>query len=257
MSDIDVDGSPSSGLQRAAALMQCFDLNHSELTLSMLTRRSGLPKTTVHRMARQLVGLGWLARQGDAYSIGSALFEMASLAPLRARLREAALPYMQDLYQRGHSSIHLAVREGGQVLYVEKLRGHNDAIVSSRVGGRMPLHCTALGKVLLASATENVQEQVLHGVLVPKTSATIVSPDRLWSELQNVRLNGLGYDRQESALGTQCIAAPIVMHDRRVVAALSISAGSSAVPLDKLTSSLREAAAAVGRELTAQTGSML
>jgi DNA-binding IclR family transcriptional regulator len=257
MSESDAASVLTSGLQRAAALLNCFDLAHPQMSLSLLTRRSGLPKTTVHRMARQLVELGWLTRQGDAYFVGNGLFEVASLAPLRSMLREVALPYLQDLYEQSHGSVHLAVREGGHVLYVEKLRGHDDSVLSSRVGGRMPLHCTGLGKVLLAAASRDVQEQVLSGRLVARTSATITSPDRLREELSRVTALGLGYDRQESAVGTRCVAAPIMLHDHRVVAAVSVSTGSSIGRLEDIGASLRANAAAIGQRLSSRAAALL
>src|ERR1700677_2971634 len=105
-------GLPEGGLDRAAAILGAFDATHRELTLSALVARCGLPRSTTHRIAERLIRLGWLDKPQDRYRIGSRLFEIASLAPIRLELREAVLPYLQDLHGATRITVQLGVLDG-------------------------------------------------------------------------------------------------------------------------------------------------
>ena len=139
-----------SVLGRAVALLEAFAADDHELSLAELVRRTRLPKSTVHRMLGELVSLRLLERVGTGYRLGSRLFELGMRAGVERGLMEVAIPFMEDLYERTHETVHLGVREGTEVVYVAKIGGHRQAAAPSRVGGRMPLHCTAIGKALLA-----------------------------------------------------------------------------------------------------------
>jgi DNA-binding IclR family transcriptional regulator len=212
-----------SYLARVDVVLGAFDAEHSALSLGGIMARARLPKTTVFRMVSQLLDLGWMERDGDRYVVGKRLFELASLARVRTRLRELVLPFMQDLYEATHETVHLAVLDDTDVLYIEKIAGHRRAQCPSRVGGRMPAHCTALGKVLLGHAPAAL-EQVVAAKLRSRTPATIVSANRLRQEVAQVRRDGAGYDREECVPGLGCVAAPLMQFDGRCVAAISIAA---------------------------------
>ena len=115
----------------------------------------------MYRLAEELVEFGLLERQPVGYRPGIALFELGELAPAKVDLREAALPFMQDLYEATHETVHLGIRDGLDVIYAEKIRGHGGVDVPSRVGGRLPLSSTGVGKALLAHAEPEVVEAVL------------------------------------------------------------------------------------------------
>ena len=217
----------SSSLERAHLLLSAFDERHQVLSLSELARRSGLPKTTVHRMIRQLVDLGWLSPDGGSYTIGTAVFQFGTMVPVRAQLCEVAQPYLQDLYEATHATIHLAVHDGGQVLYAEKISGRRSVNVLTRIGGHMPLHCTGVGKALLAFAPQALVSTVLSQPLPGQTPFTITTPTRLVKELAHVRTERLAYDREEAALGLRCVAAPIITPGGTAVAAVSVSVPAS------------------------------
>ena len=102
------DVPPEGGLDRAAAILGAFDAAHRELTLAALVARSGLPRSTTHRTADRMIRLGWLEKPGDRYRIGNRLFEVASLAPIRLELREAVLPFLQDLHQATRITVPIA-----------------------------------------------------------------------------------------------------------------------------------------------------
>ncbi len=154
-----------------------FQADHAELTLSQISRRSGLPLSTTHRLVRDLATWGALERSATGtYHIGLHLWEIASLAPRSLGLREIALPYMEDLYEATHENVQLAVRDGLEVVFVERLAGRDAVRVLTRVGGRFALHATGVGLVLLAYAPADVQEQVMGGPLERWTPKTIGSP---------------------------------------------------------------------------------
>ncbi|MGD9527415.1 IclR family transcriptional regulator [Pseudonocardia sp.] len=247
-----------SSLARADAILACFDDAHPTMSLPAIVAATGLPKTTVHRAIEKLLELGWLEQQRingaighgrDRYAVGRRLFEIATLAHLRTDLREAALPYMEDLYEATHETIHLAVLDGVHVLYAEKISGHRRITDLSRVGGRMPSHCTAVGKALLAFGPPEAVDAVIAEGLDPRTRTTITSPVKLRAELEAIRLEGVAYDREECDIGMACVAAPLFGPDSTCVGAMSITGPARVLRLDRLAPAVRTAALSASRAL--------
>src|SRR5690606_17299437 len=148
--------------QRVLAILEVFDQEHLVLTLSEISRRAGLSLSTTHRLVGELREWGALERSSDGrYAIGMRILELGSLEPQGLRLREIALPFLGDLQAATNANVHLAVRDGHDVVYVESLRARGGAPVLSRLGGRWPLHATGTGLVLLAHATPEFREEVL------------------------------------------------------------------------------------------------
>ncbi len=238
-----------SGLARADAILGAFDAAHCDLSLSGIIARTDIPKSTVYRAVEKMLVLGWLEHVGSRYSIGNRLFGLATLSRLRMGLREAALPFMQDLYEATHETVHLAVREGDQVLYAEKISGHRPVTDLSRVGGQMPCHCTAVGKVLLAYAPPDVVDAVIAKGLTPRTALSITDPSRLRSELDRVLADGLGYDREECDLGLVCVAAPVFGPDNGCIASMSVAGRADELRLDLVAVAVRTASFGASRAL--------
>jgi DNA-binding IclR family transcriptional regulator len=218
-------------------------------TSRQIVLRTGLPKSTVHRTAQQMTKLGWLAYDEGRYSLGMRIFELAGLSSVRHELREAAIPFMEDLYEATHVTVHLGVREGLEVLYIEKITGHDKITEMSQVGGRMPLHCTGLGKAILAFSTPTLIEEVIDNGLVGLTQATITSPTKLRRELQSIAQAGISFDREEASVGVCCVAAPIFGADRTVVAAMSVTGRIGRNRLDRLAPAVMAAARGTSRTL--------
>ena len=157
-----------SVISKVVALLDAFSPAAPELSLNELAALTGLPVSTTYRLASELVGWGGLERvEGGGYRIGLRLWEIGSLAPRGETLREVALPYMNDLYEATHENVHLAVLDGTEALYVEKLSGRRAMPVRTRRGGRLPLHATAVGKVLLAYAPESLFARAVEAGLRP------------------------------------------------------------------------------------------
>ena len=177
--------------------------------MTELSRRSGLPVATVHRLVRELVRWGALERDDDGtYRVGVRLWEIGSLAPIRAGLRELAIPYMEDLYEATHENVQLAVLDGLDALFVEKISGRDSTPIVTRVGGRLPLHATGVGKVLLAYAPPWVLDGLLARGLEALTPRTIVDPAELRRNLDEVRRMGFAYTRDEMTIGSVSVGAP-------------------------------------------------
>ncbi|ANZ40083.1 IclR family transcriptional regulator [Lentzea guizhouensis] len=241
------DTGPSGSLERAAAILDAFDAAHRELGLAELVRRSGLPRSTVHRTAARMIELGWLDKPQDRYRISTGLFKLAGLVPVRMELREAALPFLQDLYAAARTTVQLGVLDGTQVLVVEKITGHRPMPMLSQVGGVIPAHCSGLGRAMLAWSDAARVEEVIAGGMDRRTPRTITSPTALKRELASIPDRGWAYDREEGNVGVSCVAAPIFNATGEVVAALSVTGPSAAVKPERIGPAVRMAAAAASR----------
>ncbi|MFD4570928.1 IclR family transcriptional regulator [Streptomyces sp. NPDC058417] len=237
-------------LDKAAMIVECFSPSGGPYRLSELAARTGLPKATVHRLAADLVRLGWLERGGPQYRLGAKLFELGSLVPRRRDLRETALPFLQDLFEATRETVHLGVREGAEVVYLERIHGHEALQLPSRIGGSLPLTCTGVGKALLAFSDPGLTEEVLAGPLPRLTPHSITDPARLRGALEKTRVSGLAYEEQEAEPGVSCIAAP-VFAGGSTVAALSVAVPCARFRPAHLAPAVRTAALGLSRVLRA------
>lgn len=237
----------TGGLERAAAILAAFDATHRELTLGALVRRCGLPRSTTHRTADRMLRLGWLDKPGDRYRIGNRLFEISGLAPIRHELREAALPFLQDLYSTIRTAVQLGVLDGAQVLIVDKITGHRPMPMLSQVGGTIPAYCSALGRAILAFSAPEVIDAVLAAGMPARTPRTVTSEQMLRRELAAIPDRGWSQEREEGNFGVACVGAPIFGPLGEVVAALSVTGPAAAVRFDRVGPAVRMAAAAATR----------
>jgi IclR family acetate operon transcriptional repressor len=247
------DEDSDSVLGRALTVLGAFTREDVDgVRLVDLARRTNLPKATTHRIVATLLKRGYLERKGPYHRLGVRVFELGSIVSHHRQLRDAATGFMGDLYEATHDTIHLAVRDGCDVVYIEKIGGHRPVAIPSAVGQRMPLYCTALGKVLLAAGSEELVEETILRGLDRKTARTIATRDGLWGELADVKVTGIAYDREEAALGLCCAAAPVFDARRRVVAALSVSFSSRrATNIAQVAAAVRTAAQGVSSALGA------
>jgi DNA-binding IclR family transcriptional regulator len=214
---------PMTAAGRLLAVLDAFSPGRRLLTLSEISRRAGLSLTTAHRLAGELVSWGALERDSEGrYRIGLHLLELAALAPRGLELRELAQPFLEDLFHSTRAHVHLAVRDGREVVYVETLRARGTVTVLSRLGQRWPLHVTGTGLILLAYADRELQEKVLSAPLKRYTSKTVVDPRVLRRTLAEVRRTGIATAEEQLTLQGVAIAAPIRGPGDEVVAALGL-----------------------------------
>lgn len=233
---------------RVLAVLAAFDDTHRELTLSQIARRSELPTTTAHRLIADLVDWGALQRhEGGGYTIGDRLWRVGTLAGPPGGLREVASPFLHDVYATTLATVHLAVRDGSEALYIARLAGHRSVPILSAEGGRTPLHATAVGKILLSYAPAPIVADVMQN-LTRQTSRTIIAPSQLARQLERARIDGYAQSHEEMSVGADAIAVPI-FSGQRVVAALGAAIDTSARDVARLTTALKIAARGIGRNL--------
>ncbi|WP_107766865.1 IclR family transcriptional regulator [Nocardioides terrigena] len=235
---------------RVLALIGAFDEQHRSLSLSELAERAELPLPTAHRLVGELVQWGALSRRPSGeYVVGRRLWDVGLLAPVQTGLRQLASPYLHDLYGATLATVHLAVRDGAEVLYLDRLAGNASVPVVSAIGSRLPMHATGVGKVLLAHAPAEVQTVVLSD-LRRITPYTITQPGTLRRQLGRVRREGYATTVEEMSLGACSVAVPVRV-DEAVVAALGIVVPSLRNDRPRHVAALQVAAQGIGRALAA------
>lgn len=240
----------ASVASRVLAILGAFDADHRTLTLTEIAARADLALPTAHRLVGELARWGALRRDSEGrYAVGRRLWELGLLAPMQTDLREVASPFLHDIYGATLATVHLAVREGTSVLYVERLAGHRSVPIVSTVGTRLPLHCTGVGKVLLAHAPDGVRRAVLAAPLERMTPYTITEPRRLERQLARVRDDGYATTVEEMSLGACSVAVPVARADGAVVASLGVVVPDLRRTRTRLLAALQVAAQGIGRSL--------
>jgi DNA-binding IclR family transcriptional regulator len=236
------DSQLSTVVGRLEAILASFDGCDRSLSLSEISHRIGLPKSTVHRLANQLCTVGWLEKNSGGYRIGLRLLELGSVALQRTGLREAASRHLYSLALRTGLAVHLGILDGGEVIYLDRVATTR---VSSptRIGGREPAYCTAIGKVMLAFEPPENQESALAGMR-RRTEFTVIEPRALQAAFDSVRQTGVGYDREEAYRGVGCVASPI-RSGGRVIGAISVTGPITLLRAQSLAHDVRSTAVAI------------
>ncbi|MBB4931204.1 DNA-binding IclR family transcriptional regulator [Lipingzhangella halophila] len=237
---------------RVLAVLEAFAPEHPSLSLTEISRRSGLTMPTTHRLVGELRSWGALERDAQGrYAVGIRLLELTALAPRGLQLRELAQPYLDDLHHATRANVHLAVRDGNEAVYIESLRARGGAEVLSRLGGRWPLHATGTGQVLLAHASADDQEEVLSSPLTRFTEHTIVDPQVLRGFLADVRNLGVAIAESHITPGVMAVAAPIRGDRDDVVAALGLTVNQQGTNAHSLVPVLNATTRGISRALGA------
>ncbi|MBP2329223.1 DNA-binding IclR family transcriptional regulator [Kibdelosporangium banguiense] len=250
------DAGTTNTVNRAIALLNSFEPEDPRLNLTQLAERTGLSKSTALRMLNTLRGAGLVARSGNTYTLGERLVMLAAIASGAGesgpteQLRETAMPFLQDLFATTGQTVHLAVLEGTDVLYLEKLFGHRRTKTPSRVGARCPAISTAVGKAILAHSSGVVLDNVTRN-LRPITAYTLASPPAVIHALRRVQNEGFALDNQEAAIGLTCGAAPILTRRDGCVAAVSVAGSLTDFDPRRAAPAIRRTAVNIGLALDA------
>jgi DNA-binding IclR family transcriptional regulator len=212
---------PPSVMARALAVLGCFEHAGTPLSVRAIAATTGIPLSTVYRLVADLTEWGALDRASDGkYQVGLRLWGLGEQAG--RRLRDRAHPFLQGLFERTGEHVHLAVRDNNHALYVDKIVGAHPVPMVSRIGGRLPLHTTGVGRVLLAFQPHWFREAYVNRELEQPTSKTVVEGDRLARELDRVRRERVTFMTDEMRLGASSLAVPVVVGDE-VVAAVGMA----------------------------------
>jgi DNA-binding IclR family transcriptional regulator len=244
-----------TALQRGLRLLHLFSESPRGLTAKQVAALSRLPVSTVHRFLANLVTTGFLNRDTEGtHHLGIACFSIGQAAAGQLDIRRLSLPYLRDLNQQTRETIHLTVRHALSAVYVEKLDSPEPLRIYSRIGASVPLHCTAVGKVMLAYMPTGEQDQVLPELdLKRRTPNSVGNLQELRVELLRVRKNGYASDLEEHELHIRCVAAPIWDHTGSVQSSLSITAPAFRMPVARLRQ-LAPLIQSVGRKISAELG---
>lgn len=221
----------------------------SGIGVSELARRVNLSKSTAFRLLAMLERNGVVEKVGTQYRLGVRLHQLGRdvYSPHHDRVRDALIPFLGDLYERTHRTVHLAALHGSDVVYLAKLHGHRRQPCPSRIGGHVPAHATAVGKALLAYDTDAC-ERAMTSDLASLTPMTLTKPSELAAELERVRRIGVAYDMEEAQPGLFCVGVPLLSIHRRPIAAFSVSVPAAA-ELTQVEPILRQVASEASRFL--------
>lgn len=224
-------------------------------TFPQLVDALQLPKSTLHRLLQDLLSQS-LARLDDdrRYRLGYGFFELARLAWDRADIRREARPVITALVRETGETVHLAVLDGLDVVYVDKVEGSGTFRMASMIGARNPAHCTGVGKALIAYLEpDDLMRRLAGRTLEPFTEYTLTSPEALIAHLSDIRARGYAFDDQEHEIGIRCAAAAVFNFRGQAIASLSITVPTMRYeggPIDELGQRVAHAA----NEITARCG---
>lgn len=234
---------------RALSVLDTFDVSHRRQSLAAISRRSGLPLTTVHRLVHELEKHHALVRGSDGdYEIGDKIWRLGILASVHSDLREIALPYMEDVYGHAHDSVQIAVLDGLRCLVVERIAGTRTLTTRSRPGSRLPLHATAVGKVLLAFGDDELKDAVCNS-LERFTDNTITDETILRSQLKTIHARGYAESDEELDAGAVSVAVPLRGKGGKVIAALGVVCPADKQVLSRMLPIMQVTGAALSRKL--------
>lgn len=235
---------------RLLEVMFAFRPDHDCLSLAEITRRTGMAHATARRMVQELLAAGVLEQtEQGKYVVGLKVWELGTLAPRSMPLRAAALPFMEDLHAALRQHMQLAVREGVEAVVVERMSTPTAVGLVSQVGGRLPLHSSGVGKVLLAYGGAELFDQVTAQGLQAYTPATITDPETLRAHLAECRRTGFAVVREETSLSAQSVAVPVFGPTGEVTAALSVVVAAGTVNLNSVIPALVAAGRGISRAM--------
>jgi DNA-binding IclR family transcriptional regulator len=240
---------------KALHLLELLTDSRAGLTLPELVEESSLAKSSVHYLLVTLERCGYVHRSAHTgrYLLGAKLFSMANSAAGNLSLRQRTAPYLSGLRMRTRLTVHLAILEQNEAILIGKHETSRGAHLASWVGKRMDLHCTAIGKAILAFLPESEIDAIIrkHG-MARHNDNTVSTFRHLREELDRVVKNGYALDNEEDEIGVRCLGVPVFDPENRPVAAISIAGAASEISVEdipRLSNELRQTATAISREV--------
>lgn len=240
---------------RAIQILECFSPQEPRLSLGEISTRTDLPKSTAHNILKTLQHYGYIEKiDNDHYSLGKSLIPLTQSVRVNAELRDRAAPMLRNLADTVHESVYLTVLDGDFALYIYAIETPSRLMARTAVGERSLLHCTGVGKAMLAFLPpETVKEIVKRQGLPAFTDSTITTIGDLMADLANTKKRGYSVDQQEHEVGTYCIGAPIFDISGQVIGACSVS-GQDANIVNSRTSELAGKLLYAALEVSRQMG---
>jgi DNA-binding IclR family transcriptional regulator len=221
---------------KAIRILNLFHASQTRLSLAEISQRSNIPKSTAHHLLTTLLSQGFIEKvEGDLYALGTAPLALTQKIRVNVEIRDPAAPLLRELADHARESVYLTVKDGDYALYIYAVESPQRLLARTAVGDRVPLHCTSVGKAMLAFLAEEEVEVIVGRVgLSTFTENTLNTTDALKQDLAGTRQRGYSLDKEEHEPNTFCIGAPIFDRTGRVTAACSISGSSPAIVSDRL-----------------------
>jgi DNA-binding IclR family transcriptional regulator len=243
-------------VSRALDIITLVSMKKGGLGVTEIAKQIDINKSSVYRILSTLVQYGYIEQDGETgkYKLGYKFLEISSKLLESIDLRAEARPFLQELENETNEVIHLVVYDQGEVVYIEKLEGNETLRMHSKVGKRAPMHCTSVGKAILAHLPSSVVHDILERKGLPvHTDKTITEKDEFLKELSQVRQKGFALDLEENEYGITCIAVPIFDHLGKVIAAVSISGPTMRMTDDRMNT-LKSIMVKTGKAVSARLG---
>jgi DNA-binding IclR family transcriptional regulator len=250
-----METSPATAVERALNILEAASHRRDGLTNSEISRKLGIPKSSASYILRTLERRGYLRRDAESgrYRLGLKILSLGGDAQANLDIADVALPFMRALVERIHMTVHLAVLDQGEAVYIEKVEAPGFFKVNTWVGRRMFLHSTSVGKCLLAWLPKHeVETLVKQQGLKKRTPKTIITMTRLLAELEHIKREGYAVDDEENSLGARCLGAPVFDVTGNVVAAVGASGTLTQVDqasMPHIAEALKETARRISRQL--------
>lgn len=222
---MSVPGSAAGATGAVAKVVRVVEALTAHSSITEIARATGLPTSTVHRIVQELTALGWVRSTGQhGYLPGAGLLTLAARAESEAGMTAYVTPALERLRDATTHTVHFALRQGDEAVYVAKIDGTRAYEMRSRVGLGIPLHCTAIGKALLAALPEDDVRTILDRTgMAPMTPHTITDVDSMLRHLRTIARHGYSIDDQENELHTRCIGAVVRDHRGQPIGGISLS----------------------------------
>ncbi len=222
---------------KAIKIMNLFNASESRLSLADVSSRLEMPKSTAHNLLNTLLSEGYIEKvDGDLYALGTAPLVLTQNIRVNVEIRDPAAPLLRKLADGTRESVYLTVKDGDYALYIYAIESPQRLLARTAVGDRAPLHCTSVGKAILAFLPEAEVEAIVAEVGLPAfTANTIDDLGDLKAELEKTRERGYAVDTKEHEPNTYCVGAPIFDRKGRVIASCSISGNDPSIVTDRLS----------------------
>lgn len=253
-----MSGTTIQSLARGLRILEVIAVTDQVGSLAKISRELKLNRSTAHHLLRTLAAHGYVVQDGvtRVYRLGPKIQRLASATWSAGQIAEIAQPYMQDLVRRTGESVSLAIRKHDQAILIKTVDGKGTLRVVDNVGTARPIHCSAVGKVLVVWAPESERDAIVASLQFKSYAPrTIVSRGRFRKELTKVRQLGYALDDEEMARGVRCIAAPVFLAPGQAFAAVGVS-GPAARISRKMLSALAKPLAITVRQLAERMASL-
>lgn len=210
---------------KAIKVMNLFSASETRLSLAEVSSRLNMPKSTAHNLLTTLLSENYIEKvEGDLYALGTAPISLTQNVRVNVEIRDPAAPILRKLADSSRESVYLTIKDGDYALYIYAIESQHRLLARTAVGDRVPLHCTSVGKAILAFLPPEQTDEIVKRVGLPAfTGATITDGDLLRQELAQTRERGYSIDNSEHETGTYCLGAPVFNARGRVVGSCSVS----------------------------------